>query len=223
MGFLYLIAYLAQITPLVLYFALFKRNSKIIELRVLFFYVLASCLAIIFLGVFPNQGIIIISIFELVEFTFFSAFFFLFIQNRKFKNLIVVITIITLCIETFLFFSFKTNFDFWTTLTTAVLIVTYSIFFFFEQINSPRTLIIYQSYVFWIVVGCIIYISGTLFLFLYTSDLKDKQNNSLWNIDIVFEFIKNICFSIAFFVARNNQRNLATQNFDDTNMFEKPF
>jgi hypothetical protein len=35
--------------------------------------------------------------------------------------------------------------------------------------------------------------------------------------------VKNVCFSIAFIIARNDNRNIATQNFNDTNIFEKPF
>jgi hypothetical protein len=87
----------------------------------------------------------------------------------------------------------------------------------------PETLMIYQSYTFWIATGCIIYLAGTLFLFLYTSDIKDKQTNSLWVIDIVFEIIKNIFFSIAFIIGKNSKQNIAPAGYDDTNMFEKPF
>ncbi len=223
MGLLYLIGYLAQLTPLILYFAFFTRIGRIAGIRVVFFYVFASCVSLFLMGALKKYDIIIISVFEIIEFVFFSIFFFLFLDNIKFKRFIVVVSSLNLFLGIFLFLSHKESFDFWAPLTTAILIVIYSILFFYEQVNSSSTLIVYQSYKFWVVVGCIIYISGTLFLFLYTSDLKDKQNSALWIINIAFEIIKNVCFSVAFIVARNNQRNLATQGFDDTNIFEKPF
>ena len=214
---------LAQLSPLVLFIVFYKRINKIIELRVIFLYVLISLISDFLLGVFKSNASLIISAFAICEYAFFSAFFFLCIQNKKFKTLIVVISALNLSIALFLFYSQKINFDFWAALVTAILIVIYSIFFFYEQVNSPQALIIYQSYIFWIVVGCIIYLSGTLFLFLYTSDVKDRQNSSLWIINVAFEIVKNVCFSIAFIIARNDNRNIATQNFNDTNIFEKPF
>jgi len=219
----FIIAFLAQISPLVLFFVFLKKISKIAELEVIFFYVLLSLIAGFLVTAFKNHAPLIISVFAMCEYAFFSVFFYLCIQNRKFKNLIILISVIILSFEFFLYYSHKTNFDFWVALITAILIVIYSISFFYEQVNLPSVLIIYQSYSFWVVVGCIIYLSGTLFLFLYTSDLKDKQNSSLWIINDAFEIVKNIFFSIAFIVAKNNKQNISTQNFDDTNIYEKPF
>ena len=159
----------------------------------------------------------------MLEYSFFSAFFFLSINNKKFKKAIVVIAILNLSTEIFLLYSRNTIFDFWAALTTAIFIVSYSIYFFYEQVNSTQTLFIYQSYKFWIAVGCILYLSGTLFVFLYTSDIKDRQNTSFWLINILFEIIKNVFFSIAFIVARNNKQNMIDADSYDTNMFEKPF
>jgi uncharacterized membrane protein len=117
-----------------------------------------------------------------------------------------------------------TRFDFISTLAIALLILTYSIIFYYEQINQPEELIIYQSHKFWIVTGCTIFYSGTLFIFLYTSDMKDKTHSSLWEgANATFEIIKNICFSIAILIAgRNANKHLSFESYD-TNPFETPF
>ena len=214
-----IIGFLIQLTPLILYFVFFKRINKIAGLRVVFFYVLASGVSIILMGTFKNYQLQIISIFEIIEFALFSTFYFFFIQSVKFKRFIVIVSSVNLILDLVLFFSQRLHFDFWATLSTAVIIVVYSIAFFTEQVNSPVILAIYQSYDFWIVVGCIVYIMGTFLLFLYTSDLKDKDNSPLWVINITFEIIKNICFSIGFLVAgNNNKHNILARNFDDTNL-----
>jgi hypothetical protein len=218
-----IIALLAQFSPLVLFFVFIKRISKIIELRVIFFYVLVSFLSIFLVGAFQSNAFLIISISALVDYSFFSAFYYFGIRNKKFKKLILLIFVVSLAFDIFLFYQPKSNFDFWAPLITTIFIVIYSVFFFYEQLNSPETLFIYQSYKFWVVVGCIIYLSGTLFLFLYTSDIKDKEKSSLWSINIVFETVKNILFSIAFIVARNAKENMIELEEYDTNMFEKPF
>ncbi len=152
----------------------------------------------------------------MVEFAFFSAFFYLVILSKKFKPSIIIISGLALCAEIILLYFDKENFDFWVALITAIIIVTYSISYFYEQLNSPETLIIYQSYTFWIVVGCIIYLSGTLFLFLYTSDLKNKESSPWWVINISFEIVKNVFFSIAFIIARKIKQKQEERTFVDS-------
>ena len=220
---LFLLGALAQFSPLVLFFVFFKKINKIIELWVVFFYVLLSLVFNIVLPSFKSNASLIFNISEIIEFLFFSAFFYFAIRNIRIKQLIIIISSITFLTELSLLFLQKSKFDFWVTLITTILILIYCIVFFYEEMNSPQTLLIYQSYNFWIATGSIIYLAGTLFLFLYTADIKDKQNNSLWNIDIVFEIIKNISFSIAIIIGRNGKKNIASSDFDNTNLFEKPF
>jgi hypothetical protein len=214
---------LAQLSPIVLFFVFFRKDKKIIALWVIFFYALLSVISGFLLGVAKNHASLIISYFAICEFFFFSTFFFLSIRNKIFTKIIIAISLCTIGFEFFLLYSHQINFDFWAALITAILIVIYSIFFFYEQLNLPETLFIYQSYKFWIVVGCIVYLSGTLFLFLFTSDLKDKQNSSLWIINDAFEIIKNIFFSIAFIMAKDSKQNMISDDDYDTNKFEKPF
>jgi hypothetical protein len=221
--FLSLLGIVTQFLPLILFFVFYKRIYKIVELRVVFFYVLASFFANILLSKFQNNASLIFNIFEIIEYLFFSAFFYFCIRNKNLKKLIIIVSLLVLVIELFFLSQQKPKFDFWVTLTTAILILIYCIFFFYEEMNSPQTLLIYQSYNFWIAAGCIIYLAGTLFLFLYTADIKDKQNNTLWNLDIVFEIIKNVFFSIAFIIGKNSKKITPAADFEDTNMFEKPF
>lgn len=189
----------------------------------LFFYALLSLISDVMLGIFQKNASLVISLFAISENIFFSLLFYLFVQNPKIKKIIASISVICLCLIFSLFFLKKENFDFWAALITGIVIVVYSIFFFFEQVNSPQVLILYQSYKFWVVAGCIIYISGTLFLFLYTSNVRDRQKSALWIINIAFEIIKDICFSIGFLLARKPNQNILAQEYDDTNMLEKPF
>ncbi len=221
---LIILGLLAQVSPLVLYFVFYKKISKLVEVKVFFFYVVLSFASIIISGIFKSHQSIIISVFAICEFAFFSALLYLCIKNKKVKKIIFIVAILNLLIEIVLFYSLKSNFDFWAALLNAILIVIYSIYFFYEQINSQEAQVIYKSHQFWLVAGCIIYLSGTLFLFLYTAELKDKETSSLWIINIAFEIVKNISFSIAFILARNSSKqNLAMQYSNDTNMFEKPF
>ncbi len=220
---LILIGLLAQVSPLVLFFIFFKKNKKIVELKVIFYYVVLSLISVLILGAFKNYANQMISIFAICECIFFSTLLYLCIKSRTFKMIVLITSIVTLITEAILFSVLKSNFDFWVALLNAIPIVIYSIFYFYEQINSLQASAIYESYKFWLVTGCIIYLSGTLFLFLYTSDLKDKAKSSWWEINIAFEIIKNICFSVAFAIARKNKEIEMSEDFGNTNMPEKAF
>jgi hypothetical protein len=220
---LFIIGVLTQLSPLVLYFVFFKKIYKISELRVIFLYVLVSTISNGILGRLKNYAALIISIFAIFEFIIFSMYFYLSIQNKKAKKIILTISTLNVVLEFFLFYFYRQHFDFWVALMNTVIVVFYAILFFYEQINEPQPMILYQSYKFWIAVGCIIYLSGTLFLFLYTSDLKDKQTSSLWFINIAFEVVKNVCFSIAFIIAGKKKQNTLASELGNTNILEKPF
>ena len=213
---------LAQLSPLILFFIFYKKVGKIVGLKVVFFYALLTLITDFLIGWFFSYATTIVSVFALIEYLFFSLFFYIIIHNKKVKKAIIIVSILNTTIDIYILQNYREHFDFWAALVIGILTVTFSIIYFYEQINSPKIILIYNSYSFWIVVGFVIYISGTLFLFLYTSDMKDRQKSPLWVLNTVFEIIKDICFSIAFFVANNSTKNTLSYNAQDTNPFESP-
>ncbi|MBS1669468.1 MAG: hypothetical protein JST58_19000 [Bacteroidetes bacterium] len=158
-----------------------------------------------------NISALIISFFAIAEFLFFSYFLFHCLEIKKNRTFIVLTSTLICFIEIFLLIKIKANFDFWVALINTFIIVSYSILYFYEQVNSTQETLIYESYKFWVVAGCIIYLSGTLFVFLYTSGTKDKDLNFLWGINVAFEMIKYILFSIAFIIAGNYKTKYKTR------------
>ncbi len=189
----------------------------------IFFYALWSFLANFLLSFAREQAPMVLSFSAIIEFVFFSIVFFLIVRSKIVKRLIVIFCVAGVIAEVILLFMRISNFDFWAALTTCVLCLTYSIVFFYEQVNAPEALMIYQTYRFWIVLGCIVYLSGTLFVFMITSGLKDKEHSAYWNLDIVFEIVKYVFFAIGFLVAQSNRAEPAAQDNFEASMFEKPF
>lgn len=71
--------------------------------------------------------------------------------------------------------------------------------YFYEQLKEANTLLIYTTHDFWIVIGFLIYISGTFFLYIYAENtLQDKGFQDQYVIiNSVFNLLRNILFSIA--------------------------
>jgi len=194
------------------------------ELRVVFFYILSFFLSFFVINIFKNHLAAISTIFNLFQFCIFSILFITCIPNRKSKIFITALSTLNLLFLLIIHFQLKSKFEFVSILTDSLLIFIYTLMFFYNEMNSSNNYIIYTSHKFWIVLACVIFYAGTLFVFLYTSDMKDKMYSALWNVvNLIFEIVKNTCFSIAFLLARKPKQNILAAEYDDTNMTEKPF
>lgn len=73
------------------------------------------------------------------------------------------------------------------------------IYYFFDQLKQPNTLLIYSSISFWIIIAFLIYLSGTFFLFLYADDTRvDKAfRMQYYLINSSFYIFKNILLGVA--------------------------
>jgi hypothetical protein len=108
------------------------------------------------------------------------------------------------------------SFDSLSASVEAILIVTYSVFYLFDQMNKPQVLFIYQEPNFWFVVGFILYLSGTLFLFIQASHLDREIRENFWKINHFLNITKNILFAIAFSTKKSKtlQYNSSENQFD---------
>jgi hypothetical protein len=81
----------------------------------------------------------------------------------------------------------------------AVLIISMCIYYFFDQLRQPNTLVIYSSINFWIVISFLIYLSGTFFLNIYADSLiTDKAFQKQYIlINSSFVILKAILLGIA--------------------------
>jgi len=106
----------------------------------------------------------------------------------------------------------NTVFDSLTATVEAVFIILFSILFFYEQLNNPEITFVYDTKDFWIVVAFLIYLSGTLFLYISTDILSTRQRNDVWNINQFANIIKNLLLGLAFskpvFEKSNNDRSM---------------
>lgn len=66
--------------------------------------------------------------------------------------------------------------------------------------QDTETLFIYTQYSFWIVLGMILYLSGSFFIYIYASHLPDVQVGQYWVFTNIFGILKNIFFMLGIFL-----------------------
>ena len=109
------------------------------------------------------------------------------------------------CIEYFIGASSGNhNFDSLSVTLECIILIAFCILFFYEQINKPEIILIYESYSFWAVAAILLYLAGGLFFYIYVENLTKAERNSYWNIIYTVNILKNIIFSIVFLMRKTN-------------------
>lgn len=212
MAILKLLAYITFLLPLIFFLLNYKKSKNTIS-RVVFLYIAYSVcneILMILLSIYgislshPNLQPSLYALFTVIEFFFLGYYLYLSLSNKYFKYSLGFFSILFLFIAIYNFYyniasTIKsTIIDTIPVSTSALILIIYSILFLFEQIQNPRISFIYSNPNFWVIIGIMVYFSGTFFLFLQYSDLSNTEKSSYWTINLICIILKNIFFSISF-------------------------
>jgi hypothetical protein len=204
----------------------FLRHTKRKELWVIFIYSLYSFLndVILFnLSTLNLSGKLFLSTYTLVEFFLFSYFIWLIIDNKQFKKVIAVVSSLFIIFICYYFFTTKWNFfDSVPVACESILIFTFSLYYLFEQINKPRVLFIYNTSMFWIILGFLVYLAGSFFIYTFADQIGKSGLHGYWYVTFIFNAIKNIFFSIAFSRREAKDKSSSSMSSYD-NFFKNPY
>lgn len=225
MDFSSYILYFFQILPIIFFGIFYRRNNDRIS-KIIFFYILYSILNevgrtfTVSLNPIPNSQIvdsIFLSSFTIIEYLFLSLFFFNVLNQKKFRIFLSVASIVFILIAAVNFIQLTSNssssIDAIPISVGSIILIVASIFYFFESIQNPEVMFVYSKKSFWIVVGIMLYFSGTFFLFLQYDNLSEPDQNNYWIISIICFVLKNIFFSISFILKPENQQVLNADEY----------
>ena len=100
------------------------------------------------------------------------------------------------------------NFDSIPTVVECLILLGFSIYYFYEQLKMPDSLFLYNTPHFWITAGIILFFSGSFFVFIYAQSNSDSPEfkQTFSTINTVLSLAENILFLIAFLIARNQSK-----------------
>ncbi len=81
-----------------------------------------------------------------------------------------------------------------------IIIIVYSYYYLYERTNDTSTLYIYSTFDFWIVIGMVISLSCSFFVYLFVGSIPLDEQQRWWDITNVFGIIKNILFTVAIII-----------------------
>ncbi len=63
--------------------------------------------------------------------------------------------------------------------------------------NDLENSFIYSKYHFWLVIGIMLYLAGSFFIYVFANQVDDETLYNFWYLTNVFYVLKNILFGIA--------------------------
>ena len=207
------ISIISSLLPIV-FFILFCLKTNIRGLWVIFFYCLASLLSDIFLGVGwgLHHQYFIWNAYTLVEYLLLVYFFYVTIKLRLIRSLIIIISVAYFI--TFLLLNKGTNNQFNSVLSfiSQLIILALCLIYILSSMAQISESINILSPSFLIVIGILLYVACTLFLFIIANQLTEEQKNKYWGITYYSNLLTNLLFSTAFLLYRYQNKKLPPES-----------
>ncbi len=73
-------------------------------------------------------------------------------------------------------------------------------------------LFIYNSVNFWFILGFMIYLAGSFFIYVFANQIDKADLHNYWFITFIFNSIKNVLFSIAFLLPDARKETSTNEN-----------
>lgn len=142
------------------------------------------------------------AIYTFLEYSFFTLFFWIVISNKIFRLIMIVFSLLFIVFQFFYVTTIaRQRLDSIPIGIESILLFIYIFYFFFEFSKNTKDFFIYNHYAFWIAIGVLIYLGGSLFFFTLINHLNQSEIDTYGNMTYIAEIIKNVllCFSIIIF------------------------
>ena len=81
--------------------------------------------------------------------------------------------------------------------------------------NNTTELFIYSKPSFWAVLGILLYLSGSFFIYIFANEISLKELEKYWIITNIASILKNIFFAIAIYIqATQHAKNSSKKNYN---------
>jgi hypothetical protein len=199
----------SDILIILLFFLNYKKVKAEKGIGVIFIY----CVSAIFLNYIGEELLsakykyIFYTFYTLVEYLMFTSFLWICIKNKNLKKIIFLLSLIFIVfIGAYLILVRHQKIDSISIGIETILILIFSFYYLYEQMNNTDNLFIYSKYEFWVIIGFLIYLAGSFFIYIYANQLDPKFIYKYWFLTNIFYIVKNVLFAIGIHTYVKNGR-----------------
>ncbi len=138
----------------------------------------------------------------LIEYLLFALFIYLLLKSKKIKFVVLIASFVYVVFHILYSLFYKVSF-LGVSIPIGVetiFILVFSFYYLYEQMNDTFTLFIYTKPAFWVILGIVLYLAGSFFVYIFASYLTEDELAKYWVITNIFSILKNIFFCIAIYI-----------------------
>ena len=193
------LAFYSDFLP-ILFFLLFWKKTKVNKglwiVLVYSIYDFFTNIGLLYLSHKPSK-VFLYSSYTFIEYFLFAYFVFITIKNRSFKKFIVYASLVfAIFLIIYNLIVKVVGIDSIPIGVEAILILIFSFYYLYEQMQDTEVLFVYSRHSFWITLAFMLYLAGSFFIYIYASQLPPKQIAHYWIFTNIFSILKNIFFTI---------------------------
>ena len=157
--------------------------------------------------------------FTFFETIFFASFFYSILSKPSLRKLVIISTVIfsTLLVAYYflspLLIHRRQRIDSIPIGIETILIFIFSFIYFFEQLNDTTELFIYSQPSFWGVLGILLCLAGSFFIYIFANQIDFKDLGKYWIITNISVIVRNLFFAVAIFIQANQSIKKPPGNF----------
>ena len=179
-------------------------------------YALASFAVNFVISITSTRNTFLYEALTFVEYGLFALLLYKLLRNGKMKKTLIILSILftVFYILYLVLVDRKARIDSIPIGIETLIVLIASFFFLYEQTNDTTTLFIYSRPAFWLVIGIIIYLAGSFFVYLFANYLTRTEMQKFWTITNVVSILKNIFFCIAIYLNAKPTKENFNYNLD---------
>lgn len=165
--------------------------------------------------------------FTLIEFLVFCGFLFLQLKNKTYKKLLSILcTLFTLFYIGFTIYAKGSDasalpenevaIDSIPIGIETIIILPFAFYFLYERTSDATTLFIYKTYEFWIVLGIVLYLAGSFFIYLFANYMSPEEVYKYWVVTNMFSILRSCFFVLAIVHHAKPTKNSLVSDYEMT-------
>jgi hypothetical protein len=180
-------------------------RKKVSDKRI--FAILFYCICIFSFLYFdwPIQKKLLNSIYTITEFSFFALLIYQQLKISTNKLIILIFSALFIVIQIVHYYTLKRVRLDSIPIAVETIFIFFFIFLYFHELLKKSIPVLSKNYFLWIVIGILIYLGGSFFIYILANNVEYKELDKFWFITYIVELIKNGLFVIAMILFAKNQ------------------
>lgn len=161
------------------------------------------------LYVSSKVGYYLYALYTIIEYCVFAYFILYNLQKKLPKKMIVYASVAFIAFNIYhTLYSKPRGLDSVPIAIETILIFLYCFYYLYVQMSEIEEIFIYNTYQFWIIIGIMVYLGGSFFIYISANVAPSKTLHQFWFLTYVFYIVKNIFFAIGIFYLGQKSKNL---------------